>query len=311
MDSGETFGVQSFESERKYMLKSRKGQFYIIMSAMLFGIMPFLTKTAYNNGSNAYAVVFWRFSWTSIFMAVIIKKFYAKNILLSKDKMLKVFVLSIFYGITPILLYISYNYIDSGMATTLHFTYPIAVMIIMAVFFKEKMGKRKLLCAIVCIMGVIMLYSPEKHVGVKGMALAVISGIVYSLYVIFLEKFKLKGESVIILSFWLCFFTAIETGVFSVLIGKFRFTGSPQELLAELCLAFFSTVIALVLFQKGTFLCGAVMASLLSTFEPLTGVVIGWIVFKEKMTLKLGIGILLILFSTVLVALPAKGKKKM
>ena len=69
-------------------------------------------------------------------------------------------------------------------------------------------------------------------------------------------------------------------------------------------------MIALVLFQKGTFLCGAVMASLLSTFEPLTGVVIGWIVFKEKMPLKLGIGILLILFSTVLVALPVKEKKR-
>ena len=106
------------------------------------------------------------------------------------------------------------------------------------------------------------------------------------------------------------FFTAIETGIFSVLIGKFRVAGSLQELLAEICLAFFSTVIALVLFQKGTFLCGAVMASLLSTFEPLTGVVIGWIVFKEKMTLKLGIGILLILFSTVLVALPVKEKKR-
>lgn len=52
------------------------------------------------------------------------------------------------------------------------------------------------------------------------------------------------------------------------------------------------------------------MASLLSTFEPLTGVVIGGIVFKEKMTLKLGIGILLILFSTVLVALPVKEKKR-
>ena len=62
--------------------------------------------------------------------------------------------------------------------------------------------------------------------------------------------------------------------------------------------------------QALPFLCGAVMASLLSTFEPLTGVVIGWIVFKEKMTLKLGIGILLILFSTVLVALPVKEKKR-
>lgn len=78
-------------------------------------------------------------------------------------------------------------------------------MIIMAVAFKEKMGKRKLLCAIVCIMGVIMLYSPEKHAGVKGMTLAVISGIVYSLYVIFWKN-SVKWRSAIIISFWLMFF---------------------------------------------------------------------------------------------------------
>ena len=88
--------VQSFESERKYMLKSRKGQFYIIMSAMLFGIMPFLTKTAYNNGSNAYAVVFWRFLWARYIYGCNYKKVLCKNILLSRDKMLKIVVLSIF-----------------------------------------------------------------------------------------------------------------------------------------------------------------------------------------------------------------------
>ena len=55
------------------------------------------------------------------------------------------------------------------------------------------------------------------------------------------------------------FFAAIETGIFSAFIGKLRFIGSMQEFLAEICLAFFATVIALVLFQKGAFLCGALM----------------------------------------------------
>ena len=78
-------------------------------------------------------------------------------------------------------------------------------MIIMAIVFKTNMEKKQVLCAIVCVVGIIMLYSPEKQAGVKGMALAVISGIVYSLYVILLEKSKLKGESVMLISFWLCF----------------------------------------------------------------------------------------------------------
>ena len=91
------------------MLKSWKGQLYIIASAILFGTMPFLTKMAYKSGSNAYSVVFWRFLWASIFMAIIIKGFYNKKILLSKDKLIKILGLSILYGVTPILLYISYN----------------------------------------------------------------------------------------------------------------------------------------------------------------------------------------------------------
>ena len=76
--------------EREKMLKSWKGQLYIIASAILFGTMPFLTKMAYKSGSNAYSVVFWRFLWASIFMAIIIKGFYNKKILLSKDKLIKI-----------------------------------------------------------------------------------------------------------------------------------------------------------------------------------------------------------------------------
>ena len=156
-------------------------------------------------------------------------------------------------------------------------------MILMAILFRTKMEKKKIFCAILCIIGIVMLYSPEKHAGMRGMVLAVISGIVYSLYVILLEKFRLKDESVMVLSFWLCLFASIEVGIFSILVGKLRLIGNISEFSADICLAFFTTVIALVLFQKGAFLCGAVMASLLSTFEPLTGVVIGLIIFNEEM----------------------------
>ena len=292
------------------MLKNCKGQLYIITSAILFGTMPFLTKMAYKSGSNAYSVVFWRFLFASLFMAIILKGFYGRNLLIGKEKLIQIFGLSVLYAVTPILLYISYNYIDSGLATSLHFTYPISVMILMAILFRTKMEKKKIFCAILCIIGIVMLYSPEKHAGMRGMVLAVISGIVYSLYVILFEKFRLKDESVMVLSFWLCLFASIEVGIFSILVGKLRLIGNISEFSADICLAFFTTVIALVLFQKGAFLCGAVMASLLSTFEPLTGVVIGLIIFNEEMTWKLGMGIFLILFSTVMIVLPVKEKRK-
>lgn len=66
-----------------------------------------------------------------------------------------------------------------------------------------------------------------------------------------------------------------------------------------------ATVFALILFQKGVFLCGEVKASLFSTFEPLTGIVIGAVVFHEALSVKEIIGMAGILAAAVLLVLPS------
>ena len=47
-------------------------------------------------------------------------------------------LLSIFYAATSMLLTLSYLYIPSGMATTIHFLYPVLVTLIMILLFKER-----------------------------------------------------------------------------------------------------------------------------------------------------------------------------
>lgn len=63
-------------------------------------------------------------------------------------------------------------------------------------------------------------------------------------------------------------------------------------------------IAALALFQMGVFLCGSVKASLLSTFEPLTGVVLGVLVFREVLQKRTIGGMLLILSAVVLLVIP-------
>lgn len=73
---------------------------------------------------------------------------------------------------------------------------------------------------------------------------------------------------------------------------------------AILALAIFATALALALFQEGLSRCGVVRASLLSTFEPLTGVGIGWLVFSEALTPRTAVGILCILLASGPLLLP-------
>ena len=60
---------------------------------------------------------------------------------------------------------------------------------------------------------------------------------------------------------------------------------------------------AVILFQRGTILIGGQRASVLSTFEPLTSVVVGYLVFSEPIGWQSGIGIILVLGASVLIAI--------
>ena len=57
------------------------------------------------------------------------------------------------------------------------------------------------------------------------------------------------------------------------------------------------------LFQKGTLLIGPQRAAILSTFEPITNLVIGILVFDEQLSLRSAAGVTRILAAVLLIAL--------
>ena len=249
----------------------------VILSAVLFGTMPLMAKRAFALGSNAYTTAFGRFATGAVIAGLVILLHPKQTIRINKKQFRALLLLSLFYAATPVLLYSSYQSIDSGLASTLHFTYPIAVMLLSALLFRDRVGRRELLCAILCMAGVLLLYTPGSKADGSGMVIAALSGLVYAGYIVALGK----------------------TGNLTLDLPK-------EVWLSYLGLGLFATVLALALFQIGVFLCGPVKASLLSTFEPLTGVVIGILVFHETLTVKSACGLLLILLAVILLARPVE-----
>ena len=293
-------------------MKKQAGSFYILLSAVLFGMMPLLAKIAYAHGSNAYTVAFGRFLFGSIMLLVMIFLLPGCSVKIHKKHMLELLKLSVSYALMPILLYTSYQYIDSGMATTLHFTYPVTVMLILVIFYKNRIERKQAICAILCLIGLSLLLSPDSQPSLLGILLSVGSGIIYAVYIVFLGKSTAKELHPLTLAFWLALFSAVEIGVIALVGRNLVFSLDGIGWAAEAGMALFTTVFALVLFQRGLFLCGEVKASLLSTFEPLTGILIGVIVFRETMTLNKILGMTGILVSAVILVLPLgqRGEKK-
>lgn len=287
-------------------MKKQAGSFYVILSAILFGTMPLLARIAYAHGSNAYTVAFGRFLFGSIVLGLVIFLLPGCSIKVSRKQLAELFKLSVSYALMPILLYTSYNYIGSGMATTLHFTYPVAVMLIMVFFCKQKLERRQVLCAVLCLFGLALLSSADSQPSALGILLAVGSGIVYAVYIVLLGRSTVRELHPLTLAFWMALFSAAEIGAAALAAGQLVFSLDAIGWAAELAMALFTTVFALVLFQRGLFLCGEVRASLLSTFEPLTGVVIGVIAFHEALTRNEICGIAGILAAVILLVLPLK-----
>ena len=108
-----------------------KGILYTVLSAVLFGITPLITTAVYGYGANSMTVVFYRSLFVIPMLAVIMK---ARGIsfTISVRDLRNTGIIAVFgSGLTTILLFSSYTYIDVGCATTLHFLYPVFVSLLL------------------------------------------------------------------------------------------------------------------------------------------------------------------------------------
>ena len=290
--------------------QSGLGPVCVIASAVLFGMMPLFTKITYAYGCTVYTAGAGRFFFGAVALALVICFSPKLSFHVTRQQLLRIFWLSIPFCATTLLLYGSYNSISSGLATTLHFTYPITVMILGALVFHMRLQPKQVLCTLICIAGIFCLYRPGQSAGLQGVIFALLSGVTYSAYILLLGKSHLKQLPVLTISFWMSVFSFAEMMFAAVSGGNLVLPNTWQPWLAMAGLGLTASFAAVALFQFGVFLCGEVRASLLSTFEPLTGVVIGILVFQESMTPLIAVGILLILFAAALLVISPKTDRK-
>ncbi len=294
---------------KKAVMRGLYGMTCVILSAILFGLMPFFTKTAYGYGSNAYTVAFGRFFFGSLMLGTILSIYPKQHIIVQRKNWGDILWMGIFYAATPLLLFQSYNYMDSGIATILHFSYPVAVILLMWIFWNKRLNKLQWICCVLCAGGMLCFYTPGAAMSFYGSAMALLSGVFYAAYIVLLGQSAIRNMSPMLMTFWISVISSVVLGALALLKGELIWKMSVEGWEAEILLAFSSTVLAVSLFQKGLMLCGEVKASLLSTFEPLTSIVIGIVVFHELLTFHTIVGICCISLAVLLLILTAKTEK--
>ena len=67
------------------------------------------------------------------------------------------------------------------MATTLHFSYPVFVILISALFYGKKLSKNQLWCTALAMFGILFLNDSTSAVNYSGVVLALLSGVILCL----------------------------------------------------------------------------------------------------------------------------------
>lgn len=140
----------------------------------------------------------------------------------------------------------------------------------------------------------------------RGVLVAAASGVVYAGYIAGMERIGLKELPVLTIIFWLSLFSAAEVFLFSLFTGQLCLVLPWQVWIPYTGLGLIAMVLATSLFQIGILRCGGVKSSLLSTVEPVTGVLIGMIAFHETLSGRSIAGIILIILAVCILAVPVK-----
>jgi len=205
--------------------------------------------------------------------------------------------------LAPLLLFSSYFFIGAGVATVFHFVYPAAVVLGGVLFFRERLTKGNLISVLVCVAGICLFYTPGEPLDWRGSALALVSGVVYAVYVLLLAHFRYREVSGYLLSFYIFSINAVVMLMVCLALNMLTLPASLTGWFLCFVLAIVVNVCAVAMFQKGTFLIGGPQASVLSTLEPITGVLVGVLVFRETVTFLTALGSALVILAGVLIVL--------
>lgn len=276
-----------------------KGMLFIIISAIAFGAIAIFARIAYQAGSDPISVLFFRFSIASL---VMIPWVIAQKIPFPRGKFLLGLMLmgGIGYVGQSFCYFTALTMASVSLVALLLYLYPAIVTILSSLFFKERITGLKIFALILAFAGTVLTIGVRGGGQPLGILLAMTAPFIYSAYILTGSKITkevgvLSSSTVVMISAGL---------VFGVLIAV-KGLNLPQTLAgwgAIFAIALVSTVIAIIAFFAGLERVGPTNASMLSTFEPVTTVVLAATFLGEEVGFMRMMGGVFILLAVILLA---------
>lgn len=280
----------------------RRGLPAALVSALLFGISPSLAKLAYQGGSNPLTMTFTR-SLLALPFLILLAGLSKVSLKPRKEEVLPLVLVSLLGAFaTTLLLYSSYAYIGVGMATVLHYLFPVLVMLGGLLFFGEKISKGKGLALVLGFAGVLTFAGSAAHLAWEGILLAVASAFTYAGLMIGMERTAIQAMPVLKMAVYSNALACLASLVWGLASRSLRLDMTGAAWFISFLVAVMVAVGAFTLLNLAIIQCGATTTAIVAMLEPLTSVLLGAILLKESVTPLNLLGFILIMAGVLLVS---------
>ncbi len=274
------------------------------IAAASYGTNPLFALPLFAGGIGVNSVLFYRYAIAVAIYGLWLKFVKKTSLHLTKKEFVPLFILALFFSLSSLTLFEAFKYIEAGIACTILFIYPVLVAIIMAVFFKEKLTKTVLFAILLTSVGIGLLYrgKPGMSLNIHGVTVVFLSALLYALYIVGVKNIKaVQHLNRAKTSFYVMLFGLLVYIVNLKFCTELQIIDKPLLWLCAIALAIFPTIISLETITVSIKLVGSTTTAILGALEPITAIFFGVLIFHEQLTVRIVIGVILILSGVLLI----------
>ena len=281
-----------------------KAKGYILgsIAAASYGMNPLFALPLYKAGMDPDSVLFFRYLCAIPLLGIMIKA-RGRSFKIQRKETFPLIIMGLLVALSSLTLFLSYNYMAAGIASTLLFVYPIMVALIMAMVFKEKLALQTIVCMLLALGGIGLLYKSEdgSTLSLIGTLLVFASSLSYAIYIVGINQTSLKNVATLKVTFYVLLFGL------SLFVARLLYSGvlnTPDQwyLWANLlALAVFPTAISFLCTTGAIQYIGSTPTAILGALEPVTAIFFGIAVFGESLTVRESFGLVMIIVAVTLV----------
>ena len=282
-----------------------KGYMLAAVAAAAYGTNPAFAIPLYEQGMNPNSVLLFRYMMGIPILASIMMV-RGMDFKLKKDEIGPVAILGILMALSSLSLFESFKFMNSGIASTLLFVYPIMVAVMMIFFFHEKFKVSVAACLVIMSAGMYLLMKPQgdSSINLIGVLLVMTSALTYALYIIFTNVSKVVRA---IPTTKLLLYVLSWGSLFYILLipmgAELTVPANYGCWLALVAMAIIPTVLSLACTTRAIQLIGSTSTAILGALEPICAVVLSVTFLGQSITVReISGGVLIVIATLIIIA---------